>query len=36
MLRMVTIDIAIHSTHGEGTVYPAGMCCPAWGDAFDL
>ena len=30
---LVTIDIVINSTHCGVTLCPAGMHCPAWGDA---
>ena len=34
ILRMVTIEIVIKSILGRLTLYPAGMHCPAWDDAF--
>jgi len=34
ILRMVTIEVVINSLIGRLTLYPAGIHCPAWDDAF--
>ena len=34
ILRMVIIDTVINTILGRLTLYPAGMHCPSWDDAF--